>query len=232
MPKQGNKMLKLQNVTKFYKIKSKRHYVIRDLSYEFPENTSIAILGANGAGKSTLLRLLGGIELPNTGSIITNKSISWPVGLGSGYLMNLSARENIRFVCHIYNKSRHERLRITEFVYNFAEIGKFFDMPIETYSSGMRGRVNFGLSMAFDFDYYLVDEVTGVGDPFFKKKAAEVFQEKRKKAGILFVSHNIKQIRETCDIGVYLENGKFTVYQDIEEAIKRYQKNKQAHSNV
>lgn len=224
-------MLKLQNVTKFYKIKTKRHYVIRDLTYEFDDNTSIAILGANGAGKSTLLRMLGGIELPNKGKIITNKSISWPVGLGTGYLPQLSARENIRFVCNIYNKSREERLRVTKYVYEFAEIGKFFDMPIETYSSGMRGRVNFGLSMAFDFDYYLVDEVIGVGDPFFKKKADEVFAQKRKNTGILFVSHSIHQIRQICDVGIYLENGKFSVYRNIEQAIERYLENKQAHTN-
>ena len=219
-------MLKLNDVTKFYKIKKNKHYVLKNITYEFPAQTSIAILGANGAGKSTLLRLLGGIELPNKGKVITNKSISWPVGLGSGNMASLSARENIRFVCHIYNKTKKEREAITQYVRDFAEIGEFFDMPVETYSSGMKGRINFGLSMAFDFDYYLVDEVMGVGDPFFKKKATQVFEEKRKNASMLLVSHNVQQIKKMCDIGIYLESGSFTVYEDIKEAINVYQKNK------
>ena len=221
-------MLKMKNVTKYYNIKKHRHYVINNLTYEFPSKASIAILGPNGTGKSTLLRMLGGIELPNSGEVISDESISWPVGLASGTVSNLSARENIRFVCQIYNKSREERQKIINYVYDFAEIGKFFDMPIETYSSGMKGRINFGMSMAFDFDYYLVDEVTGVGDPFFKKKAQAVFQEKRKNSSMIFVSHNTAQIRRNCDIGIYLQNGRFTVYEDIEEAIKVYEEQKKS----
>lgn len=216
-------MITLDRVTKFYRIKDFRHYVLRDVSYKFNSGVSIGILGKNGAGKSTLLRMLGGIEFPNSGKISISGSVSWPVGLTAGLLPNLSARDNIKFVCRIYGKSILEARNVIEFVKDFAEIGEHFDMPISSYSSGMTGRINFGLSMAFDFDYYLVDEVTGVGDPSFKKKSSDAFNQKRKNAAMIMVSHDMKILRDTCDIGIYLHDGKIDVYEDLEEAIKIYQ---------
>lgn len=216
-------MIMLDMVTKFYRIKDFRHYVLRDVTYKFNSGVSIGILGKNGAGKSTLLRMLGGIEFPNAGKISISGSVSWPVGLTAGLLPNLSARDNIKFVCRIYGKSILETRNVIEFVKDFAEIGEHFDMPISSYSSGMTGRINFGLSMAFDFDYYLVDEVTGVGDPSFKKKSSEAFNQKRKNAAMIMVSHDMKILRDTCDIGIYLHDGKIDVYEDLEEAIKIYQ---------
>ncbi len=217
-------MIILDNVTKFYRIKDFRHYVLRDVTYRFNSGVSLGILGKNGAGKSTLLRMLGGIEYPNSGKITITGSVSWPVGLTAGFLGNLSARENIKFVCRIYGKTMLETHKIIEYVKEFAEIGEHFDMPIDSYSSGMKGRVNFGLSMAFDFDYYLVDEVTGVGDPSFKQKSSDAFNHKRKNAAMIMVSHDMKVIRDTCDIGIYLHDGKIDVYEDLEEAIELYQK--------
>ena len=217
-------MLELENVTKFYRIKKKRHYILRNISFKFSEKRSIGILGPNGAGKSTLLRMLGGIELPNHGKIkLHGGTVSWPVSLTAGFQGSLTARENIKFVCRIYNKSISEQQGIINYVYDFAEIGKFFDMPVKTYSSGMKGRINFGLSMAFDFDYYLVDEVTGVGDAAFKAKSKAVFADKRKRSSIIMVSHSMKSLRANCDSGVYLNNGKLILYNDIEDAIKAYQ---------
>ncbi len=216
-------MITLDRVTKFYRIKDFRHYVLRDVSYKFNSGVSIGILGKNGAGKSTLLRMLGGIEFPNSGKISISGSVSWPVGLTAGLLPNLSARDNIKFVCRIYGKSILEARNVIEFVKDFAEIGEHFDMPISSYSSGMTGRINFGLSMAFDFDYYLVDEVTGVGDPSFKKKSSDAFNQKRKNAAMIMVSHDMKILRDTCDIGIYLHDGQIDVYEDLEEAIKIYQ---------
>lgn len=217
-------MIQLVNATKFYNIRGHKHYILRDVNYTFPEGKSIGILGRNGAGKSTFLRMLGGLEYPNSGKIITTSSISWPVGLTAGFQGSLTARENIKFVCRIHNKNRHEMKQIEEFVYDFAEIGEFFDMPVKSYSTGMRGRVNFGLSMAFDFDYYLVDEVTGVGDPQFGKKANNAFNEKKKNACIIMVSHNMKEIKSSCDIAVVLDNGKINIFDDMDEAIASYQK--------
>ena len=216
-------MIILDNVTKFYRIKDFRHYVLKNITYRFNSGVSLGILGKNGAGKSTLLRMLGGIEYPNSGKITISGSVSWPVGLTAGLLPNLSSRENIKFVCRIYGKTMRETAKVIEYVKEFAEIGEHFDMPISSYSSGMKGRVNFGLSMAFDFDYYLVDEVTGVGDPTFKKKATQAFNDKRKNASMIMVSHDMKTIRDTCDIGIYLHDGVLDVYEDLEEAIKLYQ---------
>lgn len=216
-------MIILNNVTKFYRVRSFRHYVLKNVTHQFNSGVSIGILGKNGAGKSTLLRMLGGIECPNFGAIQIIGSVSWPVGLTAGLLSNLSARENIKFVCRIYGRTGLETKKIIDYVNEFADIGEHFDVPLSSYSSGMRARINFGLSMAFDFDYYLVDEVTGVGDPSFKQKAKDEFNKKRKNAAMIMVSHDVKTLRDTCDIGLYLHDGKIDVYEDLEEAIKIYQ---------
>ena len=222
----GAEMIQLSNVSKYYRVKNDRHYVLDNVSVSFPPNTSIGILGRNGAGKSTLLRMLGGMEYPNKGKVKVSGSISWPVGLSSGFQGSLTARENIKFVCQIFGKSITERNEIVHYVQDFAEIGKHFDMPIKTYSSGMKGRVNFGLSMAFDFDYYLVDEVTGVGDKRFKEKAKAAFDEKRKNASVIMVSHDMNSLRQNCDMGIYLKgDGQLSIYDDIEIAIKKYSSN-------
>ena len=217
-------MIELKNATKFYNIKGKKHYILDNVSYRFPSGKSIGLLGANGAGKSTLLRLLGGIELPNAGKIITTSSISWPVGLSAGFQGSLTARENIKFVGQIHGKNIKEAKRIADFVYDFAEIDDFFDMPVKSYSSGMKNRVNFGLSMAFDFDYYLVDEVTAVGDAKFKAKAKKEFDKKRKSACVIMVSHSMSELKKNVDIGVLLKDGKISIYENIDDAINEYQK--------
>lgn len=217
-------MIELINTTKFYNIRGKKHYILDNVSYKFPSGKSIGLLGANGAGKSTLLRLLGGIELPNSGQIETTSSISWPVGLTAGFQGSLSARQNIKFVCQIHGKNIKETKNIADFVYEFADIGDFFDMPVKSYSSGMRSRVNFGLSMAFDFDYYLVDEVTAVGDANFKAKALKEFDKKRKTSCVIMVSHSMGELKKYADIGVFLKDGKISIYENIDDAIAEYQK--------
>ncbi|PZR03056.1 MAG: ABC transporter ATP-binding protein, partial [Flavobacterium psychrophilum] len=156
-------MIRIENLTKSYKTPKGKHYVFKNLSVELPSDKSVALIGRNGAGKSTLLRMIGGIDRPDSGRILTNKTISWPVGLAGGFQGSLTGRENVKFVSRLYARKDEIREKV-EFVEAFAEIGKYFDMPIKTYSSGMRSRLGFGLSMAFKFDYYLVDEVTAVGD--------------------------------------------------------------------
>lgn len=217
-------MIQLINATKFYNIRGKKHYILNNVNYIFPKDKSIGILGSNGSGKSTLLRMLGGIELPNSGKIISTNSVSWPVGMSSGFQPSLTARQNIKFVCQIHGKNRKETRSITDFVYHFAEIGNFFDMPIKSYSSGMKSRINFGLSMAFDFDYYLVDEVTGVGDPSFKAKAKTEFDRVKKKANIIMVTHSMKELKKTVDIAITLEKGKINIFENIDDAILSYKK--------
>lgn len=219
-------MIELKGLTKYYRTNHGRHYVFRDVSITFPSGKSIGILGKNGAGKSTLMRLIARTEAPNSGRIITSKTISWPVGLSGGFQGSLTARDNIKFVCRIYGLSKDEIREKVVFVQEFADIGEYFDMPVNTYSSGMKAKVSFGLSMAFDFDYYITDEATSVGDKSFREKSDRLFDEKRKKANIIMVSHNPETLIRNTDIGAIIENGTITLLDDIKDAQHYYSQRK------
>ncbi|MFK7967750.1 MAG: ABC transporter ATP-binding protein [Rickettsiaceae bacterium] len=215
-------MFILEKITKSFLLKSgERRYIFRDLSLTIPK-LNLAILGKNGAGKSTLLSLISGSTMPDSGKIITQCNVSWPVGLQSGFQGSMTGRENVLFVCRIHGYSLHYAKKKAVFVNDFAELGDYFDMPVKTYSSGMKSRLGFGLSMAFDFDVYLIDEAISVGDPSFKKKSSQVFEEKRKKSNIIMVSHSVSTIKQWCDVAIYLENGICQFYENLDEAIKRY----------
>ncbi|ASG64182.1 ABC transporter ATP-binding protein [Kluyvera genomosp. 3] len=194
-------MIKIEHLTKSYQTSKGRHYVFKDLNIELPTGKNIALIGHNGAGKSTLLRMIGGIDYPDSGIIKTNKTISWPVGLSGGFQGSLTGRENVKFVARLYAKKDELRSKV-EFVEDFAELGKYFDMPMKTYSSGMRSRLGFGLSMAFHFDYYLVDEVIAVGDAKFKKKCEDTFINNVKNSHILLVSHSMRLLKQYCDSAI------------------------------
>ncbi|HUG21244.1 ABC transporter ATP-binding protein, partial [Piscinibacter sp.] len=147
-------MLQLRNLTKWYPTPQGRRYVFRNLNFTFPAGANVGLIGRNGAGKSTLMRLIGGTDTPNAGAVVTDARVSWPVGLTGGFQGSLTARENIQFVCRVNGATGAAMRRVISFVEDFAEIGDSFNLPVKSYSSGMRSRVAFGLSMAFDFDYY------------------------------------------------------------------------------
>ncbi|HAI9232917.1 TPA: ABC transporter ATP-binding protein [Escherichia coli] len=215
-------MIKIENLTKSYRTPTGRHYVFKDLNIEIPSGKSVAFIGRNGAGKSTLLRMIGGIDRPDSGKIITNKTISWPVGLAGGFQGSLTGRENVKFVARLYAKQEELKEKI-EFVEEFAELGKYFDMPIKTYSSGMRSRLGFGLSMAFKFDYYIVDEVTAVGDARFKEKCAQLFKERHKESSFLIVSHSLNSLKEFCDVAIVFKNSYIIgYYENVQSGIDEY----------
>ncbi|HFM1574354.1 TPA: ABC transporter ATP-binding protein [Escherichia coli] len=215
-------MIKIENLTKSYRTPTGRHYVFKDLNIEIPSGKSVAFIGRNGAGKSTLLRMIGGIDRPDSGKIITNKTISWPVGLAGGFQGSLTGRENVKFVARLYTKQEELKEKI-EFVEEFAELGKYFDMPIKTYSSGMRSRLGFGLSMAFKFDYYIVDEVTAVGDARFKEKCAQLFKERHKESSFLMVSHSLNSLKEFCDVAIVFKNSYIIgYYENVQSGIDEY----------
>jgi capsular polysaccharide transport system ATP-binding protein len=217
-------MIILDNISKSYPLSGGGyHHVFQNLSFTFPENHSIGLLGPNGAGKSTLLRILGGIDIPDSGRVISDKSISWPVGLSGGLQGSLSARDNIKFICRIYGYTGDQMREKIAYVQEFAEIGEYFDQPIKSYSSGMRSRITFGLSMAFDFDYYLIDEIGAVGDAQFKQKSTVVYKEKLANANVIMVSHNMADIRSMCHYVVIINNGEATIYEDVNEGISVYQ---------
>jgi capsular polysaccharide transport system ATP-binding protein len=162
------------------------------------------------------------VDLPDSGKILTNGRLSWPVGLRGGMQKNLTGRDNVKFVCRVLgvrHSRMHEKIR---YVQEFAELGEYFDQPVSTYSSGMQARLAFGTSMAFDFDYYLIDEVMAVGDATFKRKSKQVFNERLKKSKVILVSHNMRLIRQLCDIVVHLDNGKATLYKKVDRGIQAY----------
>jgi capsular polysaccharide transport system ATP-binding protein len=211
-------MIKVSNLTKSFYYKGKKSTIFKNLSFNIQTGESIAILGANGAGKSTLLRILGGIDLPDSGSIETDRTISWPVGLVGGFQGSLTGRENVTFVSRIYT----EKSRVAEkvrYVEEFAELGVYFDRPFKTYSSGMRSRVTFGLSMAFNFDVYLIDEVTAAGDQRFREKSKRILMERKKDADFLMVDHNLWGLKLHCDRAFILEGGKIEEFSDLDEAV-------------
>jgi capsular polysaccharide transport system ATP-binding protein len=211
-------MIEVSNLTKSFTYQGKKATIFKDLNFKIHTGESIAILGANGAGKSTLLRILGGIDLPDSGTIRTDSTISWPVGLVGGFQGSLTGRENVTFVSRIYSEKKRvpEKVRYVE---EFAELGVYFDRPFKTYSSGMRSRVTFGLSMAFDFDVYLIDEVTAAGDQRFREKSKRLLMERKKVSDFLMVDHNLWGLKLHCDRAFILEGGKIEEYDDLDEAV-------------
>ena len=215
-------MFELRNITKSYLTPKGRRHVFRDLSLKIPAGKNIGLIGRNGAGKSTLVRLLGGADVPDSGTIATDQSISWPVGLSGGFQGSMTGRENIKFVARVYGAVGEAMRQKVRYVEDFAEIGTWIDEPVKTYSSGMRSRLAFGLSMAFDFDYYLIDEVMSVGDAHFKRKCSEVFEERLQKSKVVLVSHNMNEIQKLCDVVLLVRDGGVQIYDDVAEGIKAY----------
>lgn len=217
-------MIELRNLTKAYNTPKGKHYVFKGVNAVLPENKSVGLLGKNGAGKSTLLRIIGGIDFPDSGEVVTNQTISWPVALAGGFQGSLTGRQNVRFVARLYAPEKDVKQVVT-FVEEFAELGKYFDMPIKSYSSGMRSRLGFGLSMAFDFDYYLLDEVGAVGDAAFRKKSQNLLNDLKKKSNIIMVSHNLTDLVANCDVGFLVQDGHALYFEDINEAVEVYKEN-------
>ena len=216
-------MIIADNITKYYQVQGHRKMVFENLSLKLEPGSRIALMGPNGAGKSTLLRLLCGVEKPNSGTVTRTSSLSWPIGLNSGFIGNLTSRENIKFVCRLFNLSAEEKREKIDFVQSFVEIGSHFDMPVSTYSSGMKSRIAFAMSMAFDFDFYVVDETLSAGDPSFKKKCEIVFNQKIQEKGIILVSHSVDVIFKFCTRGIYLDNGQLTYFDNIDDIIHYYE---------
>lgn len=213
-------MIRLENVSKSYRQNRTTKVILDRVSFEIPRGTSFGVLGVNGAGKSTFLRLLSGSEFPDSGRIYReNINISWPLGFAGSFHGSLTGRQNLKFACRIYGKDIDT---VTAYVEEFAELGNQIDMPVKTYSSGMKARLAFGLSMAFNFDVYLVDEITAVGDARFKAKSSEAFSEKLSQSDIIMVSHSMETLRKFCQAGCVLANGQISMFANIDDAIVRY----------
>ncbi|KPN62776.1 capsular polysaccharide transport system ATP-binding protein [Aliiroseovarius crassostreae] len=215
-------MIVCENLWKVYRTQGEEKVVARDINAVFPTGIAVALLGRNGAGKSTLMRLIAGNQKPTSGRIWSDGTISWPVGFAGSFHGELTGAQNVRFVARIYGIDTD---MLNDFVEDFAELGPHFHYPFRTYSSGMRSRLAFGVSMGIRFDTYLVDEVTSVGDEQFRRKASALFKRRIGASGAIVVSHSMAVIRDLCSKAAVLENGRLTMYDDVEQGIAHHMEN-------
>lgn len=196
-------------------------WILKDVNLTIPSNVNVGIVGRNGAGKSTLMNLIGGIDVPNKGTIERQCRVSWPLGFGGGLQGSLTGRDNSKFVLRVHGMEAQFEEKIA-YIQEFADIGKYFDKPIKTYSSGMKSRLQFALSMCFDFDVYLADEITAVGDVAFARKALNAFIDLTGRAGLIMVSHGEETLRQYCKSGIWINQGHAIWYDDINDALRDY----------
>ncbi|RFA27996.1 polysaccharide/polyol phosphate ABC transporter ATP-binding protein [Alkalilimnicola ehrlichii] len=214
-------MIEVRNVYKRYRTHRADDWVLRDINFAIPRGVNVGLVGRNGAGKSTLLRLIAGMDFADKGEIVRRCRVSWPIGLTGGFQGSMTGRQNVKCVARIHGNDRFMKAVIHR-VEAFADIGKAFDQPVKTYSSGMRSRLAFGLSLAFDFDLYLSDEATAVGDKAFRAKATAAFRDKVGKAGLVIVSHSEGILKELCQAGLFLRDGHAYWFDSIDDAIAAY----------
>lgn len=214
-------MIALDRVVKAYSTTAGRKVLLDDTTADFPPGYNFGILGANGAGKSTLIRLLAGSELPDRGAIRRDVRVSFPLGLGSTFHDFLPGRENVAFVARVYGASVRKTVRWVE---EFAELADYFTMPVQTYSAGMRARLAFATSLAIQFDVYLIDEVTEIGDERFRRRCAAAFRERLRHADIILATHNHHTIRQYCDRAAVLAGGRLQMFNDLPSAFACYRR--------
>lgn len=195
-------------------------WVLQGVSLNIPAKINVGLIGRNGAGKSTLLRLIGGVDAPSRGRVYRQGRISWPMGHG-GLQGSLTGRQNAKFISRIHGYEQDIAQRIAA-IEDFAELGPAFDEPVKTYSSGMRARLQFGLSLAFDFEVYISDEMTAAGDALFREKSLAAFKNLAGRSGLIMVSHQEKLLKEFCSAGILLHEGKVEWFDEIDDALKAY----------
>lgn len=212
-------MIQLDNIFKFYKNSGYTKIVLDHVSATFQSGRSYALLGVNGAGKSTTMRLIAGTELPNSGKIRRSVRVSWPLGFSGGFHASMTGRENVKFVARVYGENVR---RVLDFVEDFAELGDYIDVPFKTYSSGMMARLAFGLSMAIEFECYLIDEITAVGDARFQARCRAVFEQRRANADLIMISHSMETVKAYCTHGAVLVDGRILMFDAVDKAIEAY----------
>lgn len=213
-------MIECNNIHKEYRSGHVSKQVLKGVNFRINPRDRIGLLGRNGAGKSTLIRLIGGVEVPTAGNIRRKMTCSWPLGFNGGFQGSLTGYDNARFISRIYDKSYSE---MRDFIEDFTELGTNLRMPVKIYSSGMRARLAFALSLAIEFECYLIDEVIMVGDKSFQDKCKSEFFEKRQDRALLLASHSLAMVREYCNRAIVLHDGKASMYEDVKEAVEIYE---------
>lgn len=216
-------LIELHNVCMSFRMPNGGYkHVLRNVSLNIPPQRIMGILGRNGAGKSTTLRIIAGTQDYVSGRIVRRGSVSWPVGFAGSFHPDLTGAQNVRFVARIYGVDTDD---LIDFVREFVELGDYMDMPVRTYSAGMRSRLAFGVSMGVPFDMYLMDEITAAGDAAFRKKCDAMLKDRLSVAGAMFVSHSLPSIKETCDCALVLEDGRVTFFEDVQDGIRQHEEN-------
>jgi capsular polysaccharide transport system ATP-binding protein len=213
-------MIKLEGICKHFEYGHGQRTVLDQVNLHIHPGEKVGILGRNGSGKSTLIRIMGGVTIPDAGTIAKEMSISWPLAFDSGMQGSLTGYDNVNFICRIYNTDIEE---VLPFVEDFSELGRYLYEPTKSYSSGMKARLNFAISMAIDFDCMLIDEVLAVGDARFKERCHEELLVKRKERAIVLVSHESGMIREICDTAYVLVQSQLKSFADVDSAYEFYQ---------
>ncbi len=214
-------MIALKNIHKTFVLNGQRKVVADGISLTFPAGRAVALLGRNGAGKSTLLKMIAGGMRPDRGRIIRKGSVSWPVGFAGSFHPELTGLQNTRFIARIQGVDSDE---LADFVQDFAGLGGHFHLPVRTYSSGMRSRLAFAVSMGIHFDTYLVDEITAVGDEEFRRKSDAMFAARIEQSGTIMVTHSLGQAQRLCQHAVVLEEGKVRFFENVMGGIAFYQR--------
>ena len=213
-------MIELNNVRKTYHARSGPVDVLKGVDLNIAKGDKLGILGRNGAGKSTLIRLIGGIERQTSGTINRTMRISWPLAFTGAFQGMLTGIDNVRFICRIYEKPFEE---VIDFVEDFSQLGRFLREPVKIYSSGMRARLAFAVSLMIDFDCYLIDEVVAVGDARFQARSHEELFVRRKDRALILVSHDPHYMRDHCERACVLAEGKLHHFDAIENALQFHQ---------
>jgi capsular polysaccharide transport system ATP-binding protein len=212
-------MIELVDVCKAYVTRGGQHVVLDKINLQIQPGEKVGILGRNGAGKSTLIRILSGAEMPDSGEIKRSMSISWPLAFSGAFQGSLTGLDNLKFICRVYGSSIFDKVG---FVRDFSELGEYFWEPVKSYSSGMRSRLAFAISMAVDFDCFLIDEIIAVGDSRFHEKCKEELFVKRKDRAFVIVSHDVANIRQYCTTARVLTNGSIVEFDDVDAALNFY----------
>jgi capsular polysaccharide transport system ATP-binding protein len=212
-------MIQLDHIFKFYRTEGHVKIVLDHVSATFQSGRSYALLGVNGAGKSTTMRIMAGTELANTGRVRRSVRVSWPIGFSGGLHPQMTARENAKFVARVYGADGR---KVVDFVEDFSELGDYMDIPVKTYSSGMKARLAFGLSMAIEFECYLIDEITAVGDARFQARCKAEFDARRQRADVIVISHSMGTIKNYCNCGAVLVDSQLIMFDNLDKAIETY----------
>lgn len=217
-------MIRLDNITKYFEHKGVRKYIFEGASCQIPSDKNVVILGKDGSGKSVLTNMIAGVSFPDAGKISCDEKISWPVGYKSSITQTLTARENVEFVSMLMQIGRHHRKHVHEFIQDFAELGKAYDAPVKTYAKSMRSRLSFALCFAFEFNTYLLDDFSFMGDSVLAEKAWPFINEKRQKSRLIMVSKNLNFIREYCDSALVIQDNKLHFFENIDTAVEECKK--------